>query len=63
MTLWDLNVQIGQVLEKLYSMDTDNDLYTEQYDKYRHLKSIFLKYRTRKLSRSEQQNIIINENI
>ena len=22
MTLWDLNVQIGQVLEKLYSMDT-----------------------------------------
>ena len=63
MTLWDLNVLIGKELEKLYGMDTNNDLYIEQYNKYKHLKAIFLKYRTRKMKKSEQQSIIITENI
>ncbi len=63
MTLWDLANEIGKELEYLYSMDVNDDRYIEQFNKYRRLKAIFLRYRTKKLTKAEQQSIIITENI
>ena len=68
MTLWELNIKIGEELEKLYKLDKDKQdaLFLEQWGKYRRLKTIFLSYKARsnkKMTRREQQNIIVSENI
>jgi hypothetical protein len=62
MTLWQLNHLIGTELSILYNIDKqDLDLWTKQFEKYRTLKKIFLKYRIRKMTKSEQQLILIND--
>ena len=63
MTLWQLNELIGTELSILYNIDKqDLDLWTEKFEKYRTLKKIFRKYRIRKMTKSEQQLILINDN-
>ena len=67
MTLWDLSVLIGKEYETLYAMDLSvapKGAWTRQHQYIRSLLDIYKSYRKgKKMTKAEQQNIIIKEKI
>ena len=63
MTLWDLAILIGKEYETLYAMTANNEAekaaWTRQHQYIRSLKDIYKSYRNGKMTKKQQQQIII----